>query len=155
MIICTSCYLVRGDAPVEVLIGLKKTGFGMGKYAGIGGKVEAGESIAAAAVRELEEETGLKIGENDLMPSGKITFLFPARPDWNLMMHVFVVRNWAGTPLESREIRPFWFNSEEIPYDGMWADAVHWLPKALAGKQPRMVFTYQNDNETLKTFSGE
>ena len=155
MITCTSCYLVRGNSPVEVLIGFKKTGFGMRKYAGIGGKVENGETVSAAAVRELEEESGIKINENDLIPSGNITFMFPARPDWNLVLHVFIVKNWNGYPIESREIRPFWFNINKIPYEEMWADAIHWLPKIFSGKQPRMVFTYQNDNETLDTYSGE
>lgn len=38
----------------RVLLGMKKRGFGMGKYNGFGGKVEPGESIEAAAlVRQL------------------------------------------------------------------------------------------------------
>ena len=51
--------------------------------------------------------------------------------------------------------KPFWFNINKIPYEEMWADAIHWLPKIFSGKQPRMVFTYQNDNETLDTYSVE
>jgi 8-oxo-dGTP diphosphatase len=35
------------------LLGLKKIGLGAGKYAGFGGKLEADEALAMAAVREL------------------------------------------------------------------------------------------------------
>ena len=44
----------------KILLGMKKRGFGAGKYNGFGGKVEAGETIAQAAVRETIEECGLK-----------------------------------------------------------------------------------------------
>jgi len=43
----TLCFLMRGNPPSEVLLGFKKTGFGAGKYTGVGGKVEAGESMSA------------------------------------------------------------------------------------------------------------
>ena len=51
MIDSTLCLPVRGDPPTEVLLGLKKAGFGAGKVTGFGGKVEPGETIVAAARR--------------------------------------------------------------------------------------------------------
>ena len=39
-----------------MLLGMKKRGFGTGKWNGFGGKVEVGETVADAAQRELEEE---------------------------------------------------------------------------------------------------
>src|SRR6266487_2966131 len=41
----TVCFLLRATSPHEVLLGYKKRGFGAGKFAGIGGRVEAGETI--------------------------------------------------------------------------------------------------------------
>ena len=35
----------------EILLGMKKRGFGTGKWNGFGGKIEAGETIEQAAVR--------------------------------------------------------------------------------------------------------
>jgi 8-oxo-dGTP pyrophosphatase MutT (NUDIX family) len=49
----TLCFLIRGNPPTEILLGFKKAGFGAGKYAGISGKVEPGETTAMAAAREL------------------------------------------------------------------------------------------------------
>ena len=49
------------DAPSSrVLLGMKKRGFGMGKYNGFGGKLEPGETMPECARRELFEESGLK-----------------------------------------------------------------------------------------------
>ena len=44
----------------SVLLGEKKRGFGEGFYNGFGGKVEGGETVEEAALRELEEEAGIK-----------------------------------------------------------------------------------------------
>jgi 8-oxo-dGTP pyrophosphatase MutT (NUDIX family) len=63
MLEATLCFLIR-DA--EILLGLKKVGFGQGKYGGFGGKVEAGETPEMAAVREMAEETGIKVAAPDL-----------------------------------------------------------------------------------------
>ena len=43
--------LMREQPATEVLLGLKKVGFGAGKYTGFGGKVEPGEPVVAAAIR--------------------------------------------------------------------------------------------------------
>lgn len=43
----------------RLLLGQKLRGFGEGYYNGFGGKVELGETIEAAARRELEEEAGV------------------------------------------------------------------------------------------------
>lgn len=40
----------------KVLLGMKKRGFGSGLWNGFGGKVDPGETIEQAAIRELHEE---------------------------------------------------------------------------------------------------
>ena len=45
----------------QILLAMKKRGFGEGKWNGAGGKVETGETIIQAASRELGEETGIEI----------------------------------------------------------------------------------------------
>ena len=42
----TLCLLIRGNPPIEVLLGRKRAGFGTGKWGGFGGKEEEGETIA-------------------------------------------------------------------------------------------------------------
>ena len=43
----------------QLLLGRKKRGFGEGKWNGFGGKLEPGETVEEAAVRELQEESGV------------------------------------------------------------------------------------------------
>ncbi len=145
----TLCFLLRGDPPGQVLLGRKKCRFGAGKYGGIGGKVKAGETLTQAAARELAEETGVRVREADLQPMGHVTFLFPARPRWSQVMHIFTATRWQGDPLESEEVEPVWFDVDQVPYARMWPDAVHWLPRILAGRPVRLRFVYAEDNETL------
>jgi len=145
----TLCLLVQGNPPAEILLGLKKTGFGAGKYNGFGGKIEAGETVTMAAVRELEEEIGVQVLESDLRPVGHFTFLFPARPEWNQVVHVFLATAWEGVPAESVEMKPAWFALDDIPLEQMWQDDRYWLPRILAGERIRARFTFQEDNETV------
>lgn len=155
MIHATLCYLMRGNPPSEILLGFKKVGLGEGKYGGFGGKIEAGETVTMAAVRELQEETGIKVFEKDLQQMGLMTFLFPAKPVWSQVVHVFLVTKWDGDPVESAEMIPAWFASDDIPFEHMWQDVYYWLPRVLAGDRVRASFTFKEDNETVDEFEIE
>jgi len=108
-------FSIESDPPDEVLLGFKKIGFGAGKYTGIGGKVEPDETIVNAALRELEEEIGVKASEHNLIKLGQLTFLFPANPAWSQVVHVFQVTEWKGDPAESDEMKPAWFGMNQLP----------------------------------------
>lgn len=55
----TLCFLLRdAGSGTEVLLGLKRTGFGTGKIVGIGGHVEAGKSDAEAWSRRCGRNPG-------------------------------------------------------------------------------------------------
>jgi len=145
----TLCFLVRGGASRQILLGYKKVRFGAHKYNGFGGKVHDGEDIAVAAARELYEEAGVRVDPQDLERVARLTFSFPARPDWNQIVHVYLARRWEGTPIESEEMRPTWFDVRALPFDRMWQDDPHWLPHVLNGERLEARFTFDDDNETL------
>ena len=146
----TICLLIQGKPAQQVLLGYKKIGFGAGKFTGVGGKVELGESIRQAAVRELQEETGVQAYPADLFHGAQLTFLFPARAEWSQVDHVFLLYQWQGEPLEGREVRPMWFRTHELPYAKMWSDAHFWLPMVLAGQRVNLRFIFDHDNETIQ-----
>jgi 8-oxo-dGTP diphosphatase len=145
------CYLMRRSATGEpqVLLGRKKKGLGIGNIVGLGGKLEPGETALDAAVREIEEESGIVVSPAALEARGRLTYLFPHREDWSQESSVFVCADWSGTPRESDELNPEWFDVSALPVDEMWDDARHWLPSVLAGKAVRATFTFGEDLATV------
>lgn len=133
----------------ELLLGFKKTGFGAGRWVGIGGHVEDGEDPLAAAVREVAEETSLVVQVRSLAYMASLSFVFPARPSWDQTAHVYVTTEFAGEPTESREIMPRWFPAHALPYDGMWDDAKYWMPAVLAGRPVAAEVTFGPDCATV------
>ena len=56
----------------SVLVSLRKSRHGRGEWALPGGHLELGESIVECARRELEEETGVRVGEGKGEEKGKL-----------------------------------------------------------------------------------
>ena len=145
------CYLTRetNGGGTQVLLGRKKKGLGLGNIVGLGGKLEPGETAVDAAVREIEEESGLTVAASALTALGVLTYLFPHREAWSQESSVFVCSDWSGTPRESNELNPVWFDVAALPLDDMWDDARHWLPGVLAGVPVRRTFTFGADLATV------
>ncbi len=129
----------------RILLGMKKRGFGAGRWNGFGGKVQEGETIEAAAHRELAEEAGIRVPE--LVKRAVLEFSFEGDP-MVLETHVFSTSVFEGEPTESEEMRPQWFLHPEIPFQKMWADDVHWMPMLLADKNFTGRFLF-SPNHTL------
>jgi mutator protein MutT len=124
----------------ELCLAMKKRGFGMGKWNGVGGKIEPGETIEEATKREVHEEIGVE--PNNLIKVAELSFYFPHNPAWDLLAHVYFSEEWEGAILESEEMRPEWFAVEKIPFDTMWSDDSFWLPEVLAGKKLTGTFSF-------------
>ncbi|HRY36822.1 MAG TPA: 8-oxo-dGTP diphosphatase [Candidatus Magasanikbacteria bacterium] len=131
----------------RVLLGMKKRGFGMDKWNGFGGKIQDGETIEQAAVRELQEEAG--ITPLKMEQFGLLNFKFQDGASEEMEVAVFSVTDFDGIPTESEEMRPAWFLKSEIPYEKMWADDKYWLPLLFAGKKFNGNFEYMDYNIML------
>src|SRR4051812_34321108 len=95
----------QGD---KVLLGMKKRGFGAGRWNGFGGKLHEGETIEQAAFRELKEEIGIETQKLD--KRGIIQFSWKAKPEEILEVHIFKVDTFLGEPSEGEEMKPQWFH---------------------------------------------
>jgi 8-oxo-dGTP diphosphatase / 2-hydroxy-dATP diphosphatase len=129
----------------HILLGLKKRGFATGRWNGFGGKVNEGEGVDQAALRELQEESGIALSS---MPKvGVLTFIMDGESEsWET--HIYAVPGFAGEAIETEEMRPQWFKHSEIPYGQMWTDDKLWLPMLLAGKKFMGTFRFK-DNDTM------
>ena len=125
----------------------------MGKWNGIGGKVEDGETIEEAAIRELYEEINVKTNITNLEKIGNIKFYFNDKPDWNQRMHIYFINQWQGDPKESEEMAPKWYKKDQIPYESMWVDDPYWLPQVLDGKKIEAEFYFNKDGAEIDKFT--
>jgi len=143
-------YILRaGNDGVEVLLGEKLTGLGVGKVVGPGGKQEPGETPEDTAVREVREEVGLTLSPENLVPLARITYPFVGRPELSQRSYAFVVGEWSGEPRSSDEISPAWWAMSRLPLDRMWSDAALWLPRALQGEYLEATFEIGQADQVL------
>jgi len=145
----TLCFLIKED---EILLAMKKRGFGIGKWNGVGGKVQEKETIKEAAIREMKEEIGVVVNLEQLENVGSIKFYFNNKPEWNQHVHIFFVRKWHKEPRESEEMKPKWYRHKEIPFKEMWSDDPHWLPKVIEGKKIEGEFYFDSDGNSFDKF---
>lgn len=143
--VLTLCLLEKDG---QVLLGMKKRGFGEGKWNGYGGKKLPEETIEAAAKREALEESGVTV--NQLESRGVVEFLFTHEPDIVREMHVFRVTNFSGEPRETEEMAPRWFAKDQVPYEEMWDADKAWMPLVIGGQKVRARFLYDEDGQMLK-----
>ncbi len=135
-------FLIEGE---NILLALKKRGFGEGLWNGVGGKSKSQESVIEAAKRECLEE--IFVTPIELSSVARFKFTSPDNDD--LLVDVFFCQKWDGEPKESEEMRPQWFNVEDIPFDQMWPDDSHWLPRVLAGEKLEGTFNFDSNNNLL------
>lgn len=139
----TLCFLIKGD---QVLLAMKKRGFAVGKFNGIGGKKNDDETIENTAIRETQEE--INIAVTNLVKKATLKCYFHDNPEWGQQVSVFLVSEWSGEPVETEEMNPQWFNKKDIPFEKMWPDEKLWLPLVLEGKNVEAEFMFDK-NESI------
>ena len=144
--ILTLVYILKDN---QILLGMKKRGFGKGKWNGFGGKVKVGEeTIRDGALREVREECGLGLKDEDICQLGLIDFEFKNEPV-HLEVHVFEARQYSGQVTESDEMAPKWFDIKEMPYDNMWIDDEFWHPWFFKGQKFKAYFLFEGQDKIL------
>lgn len=146
----TLCFIVHDD---QIMLILKKRGFGEGKYNGPGGKIARNESFIDGAIRETKEETGLT--PINPVKHAILDFYFGPSDEPKWKVHVYRANQFEGNLIETEEAKGFWVSLENIPYDKMWEDDKYWLPMIIDGKSLKGSFWFSEDMEKLLTYQIE
>ncbi len=143
MILATLCYIKRDGHTLMVYRNKKPNDIHAGKWNGLGGKVEAGESPEACIRREVEEEAGLFIHEPHL--HGLLVFSNFKGQDWYVF--VFTAANFDGELIdESPEGRLEWIADEAFDSLTLWPSDRIFLPWLEAGKFFSARFFYEGES---------
>jgi 8-oxo-dGTP diphosphatase len=99
----------------------------LGKYNGLGGKIERDEDVVACMRREIREEAGIECGAMRLRGTISWPGFGKNGEDW--LGFVFVVDTFSGTPLERNpEGTLEWVQVERIPELPLWEGDRQFLP---------------------------
>ncbi len=139
----TLLFLVEDDS---VVLAMKKRGFGAGRWNGVGGKLDEGETVIGALVRECQEE--ISVTPTHFKKYAEITFDEEhTGVRSQMLVHVFIATKWDGDPTESEEMAPEWFKIHELPFEDMWPDDPYWLPQVLAWKKLKATFVLDSKDQ--------
>ena len=137
------CHVINKN---KLLLKLANSGVTKGKWNCPAGKIERGETPKQAAIREVYEETGLKVKK--LLNHGTLRFFVDGKGLF-FRIHLFSSKKFSGRARSSSEGKVRWFDADKIPYGKMWPDDRHWIPLVLSNKRFDGDFYFDKNNEKL------
>ncbi|GAB4580001.1 MAG: 8-oxo-dGTP diphosphatase [Anaerolineales bacterium] len=136
MKLATLCYVKQNGHTLMLHRVKKENDMHAGKWNGLGGKLDAGETPEECVIREVWEEAGLRIRNPRL--HGVLTFpAFAKEEDWYAFL--FTATEFEGELIDSAEGVLRWVPDEEVLDLNLWAGDrvfIPWLdqPKFFSGK---------------------
>lgn len=122
MKITTLCYLIQNNQYLMLYRNKKKEDPNAGKWIGVGGKIEEGESPKDCVIRECREETGFLIQP---CLRGIITFISDQWEDE--VMFLYTAEQFEGTLKKCPEGDLQWINREALSTLNLWEGDRHFL----------------------------
>lgn len=117
MKLATLCYLRKNGQTLMLHRIKKENDMHKGKWNGLGGKLEPGETPEECAIREIREESGLR-AVNPML-KGLLTFpAFAAEEDWYTF--VFLVEAFEGELINSAEGELRWIDNDKLLDLELW-----------------------------------
>ena len=127
MKLATLCYVTDKNKNATLMIHRvkKQNDYHEGKWNGLGGKFDPGESPEECAIREIEEESGLKV--KSVTMKGFITFpLFDGKEDWYVFL--FTANEFEGKLIDSPEGHLEWIPNEKLIQINLWEGDKFFIP---------------------------
>ena len=146
----TLCYIEKDGCYLMLFRNKKEKDPCEGKWVGIGGKFEAGESADECCLREVFEETGLRL--TDYQPRGVVHFKSDELPDED--MYLFTATAWEGMEdglgidgFDCNEGMLQWIRKEEVFSLNLWEGDVYFLRPLIEGEEKiEITYVYEGDH---------
>ena len=143
MKLATLCYVIDKKTNSTLMLHrVKKVNdYHEGKWNGLGGKFEQGESPEECAIREIEEECGLKV--KSVTMRGFITFpMFDGKDDWYVFL--FSSDEFDGELIDSPEGNLSWIKNDVLTELNLWDGDKIFIPWLFKDKFFSAKFNYEN-----------
>ncbi len=144
------CYLEKDEQYLMLYRNKKKDDINAGKWIGVGGKIEPGETPEQALLREVREETGLTLKTYRFR--GVVEFRSDiAQPE---SMYLFTATRWDGTLTSCDEGELRWIPKRELHRYPLWEGDTLFLEKLTKDSPPfRLLLQYRGDTLVSHEFS--
>ncbi len=145
MKLATLVYVKREGQTLMIHRVKKERDIHEGKWNGLGGKLEPGESPEACAAREVREESGLEI--KNPRYGGLLVFAGFKGEDWYVW--VYSADEFSGELIDSNEGNLQWIADGELRSLALWPSDLLFLDWLDAGKIFSARFEYNDRDEML------
>jgi len=143
MKLATLCYVIdkKINSTLMIYRNKKPNDYHEGKWNGLGGKFDPGESPEECAIREIEEESGLIV--KTVTMKGFITFpLFDGKDDWYVFL--FTADEFQGDLIDSPEGKLEWIPNGKLTEINLWDGDKIFIPWLLGDKFFSAKFNYKD-----------
>jgi len=143
MKLATLCYVIdkKNNSTLMIYRNKKENDYHEGKWNGLGGKFEPGESPEECASREIKEESGLKVKSVNM--KGFISFpLFDGVEDWYVFL--FTADEFEGNLIDSPEGKLGWIPNKNLTEINLWDGDKFFIPWLFENKFFSAKFNYKN-----------
>lgn len=142
----TCVYLIHDQKWLMLYRNRKKDDVNAGKYIGVGGKREPGETILECAMREVKEETGLTMVNPECR--GTVIFSYPHLSDEKIW--IYTCKKWNGVLHDDDEGTLVWMDEKDILNLDLWEGDRLFLKKLLMHeKEPFCFHLFYDENGNL------
>ncbi len=141
MILATLCYIQHAGQTLMIHRIKRADDIHLGKWNGLGGKFEPGESPEECVIREVREESGLELRQPRLC--GLLIFPGFKGNDWYVF--VFTAHEFSGELMENEEGYLEWIPDERLESLPLWPSDHIFLPWIRGGKFFSAKFVYAGD----------
>ena len=145
MKLATLCYITDKKQNSTLMLHRikKENDYHQGKWNGLGGKLNNGESPEECAIREIKEESGLTVRNPSL--KGFLTFPnFDGVDDWYVF--VFTFDEFKGNLIDSPEGKLEWIPNNKLTSLNLWEGDKIFLEWIFRGKIFSAKFNYEDGN---------